>query len=131
MIDIDFFKNYNDNYGHLSGDACLKAVAETIAGVVRDPPDFAARYGGEEFVCILPNTGVDGLTAVAQRIQDSIHRRQLPHAFSSVANHVTISMGGAYVVPQGGTDSELLIQVADTRLYKAKHNGRNRWLIDD
>ncbi len=126
ILDIDFFKSYNDHYGHPAGDTCLRVVAETVSSVVRDPPDFTARYGGEEFVCLLPNTELDGLKVVAMRILDSLHNRRLPHAFSNVSDHITVSIGGAHIMPQSDTVPDSLIHIADKRLYKAKENGRNR-----
>ena len=129
MIDIDCFKNYNDNYGHLSGDACLTAVAETISGVVRDPPDFAARYGGEEFVCLLPGANLSAVENVSKRILDAVRDRHIPHGNSGIDSCVTVSIGGVSLIPDQNLTSKALLEEADTRLYKAKNGGRNRHVL--
>ncbi|MFD2231630.1 diguanylate cyclase [Alkalimarinus sediminis] len=124
MIDIDSFKTYNDNYGHLAGDDCLRLVAKILMSNLLRPVDMVARYGGEEFVVLLPNTSLDGAKLVAERLRAAVESENLKHEFSPVAKHVTISAGCAEKV--AGQAPNLLIDVADKNLYKAKENGRNQ-----
>ncbi|MBI5826487.1 MAG: PleD family two-component system response regulator [Deltaproteobacteria bacterium] len=129
MIDIDFFKKYNDNYGHQGGDDCLKKVASTLSNTLHRPGDFIARYGGEEFVVLLPNTDAEGAAIIAEHMRSNIEAQDISHALSGVAKHVTISLGVASVAPDDGTAPEDLIARADEALYKAKAAGRNRYVI--
>lgn len=130
MIDIDHFKLYNDNYGHLEGDQCLKQVARTMSEVIQRPGDCLARYGGEEFAAILPETDSDGASHVAMEITASIAALARPHAFSPVSAHVTVSIGIASIVPRKELKKpEKLIGMADQALYLAKNQGRNRWCV--
>ena len=129
MIDIDYFKQYNDHKGHVAGDHCLKDVADAIAGVVRHPPDMVARYGGEEFVCLLPGADKAAASEVATRVIDELRGRQLPHGFSVVDKDVTVSIGGASIIPDNTTAPEYLVKTADKNLYEAKNNGRNQVVI--
>lgn len=124
LIDIDYFKNYNDNYGHPSGDECLRKVAKKINSLVNRPGDLMARYGGEEFAIILSDTRNAEMIAGSSR--ESIEHLQIPHNFSEVSNYVTISVGICTVIPEVGSDSSLIISTADKALYKAKQNGRNK-----
>ncbi len=126
MIDIDCFKAYNDTYGHLKGDACLKAVAEAICMALKRPGDFVARYGGEEFVVILPGTDAYGARAIAGEIREHVRGLNMEHASSSVAGVVTVSIGIASVVPRADIDSRALLSASDEALYLAKTNGRDR-----
>jgi diguanylate cyclase (GGDEF)-like protein/PAS domain S-box-containing protein len=126
FMDIDFFKGFNDHYGHSAGDDCLRQLAQCLAGMIRRSIDLAARYGGEEFACILPDTDFNGAMWVANRIQQKINSMNIPYVFSSVANHVTISIGVTTQIPQPGQPLSDLIQNADKLLYMAKHNGRNQ-----
>ena len=130
MIDIDHFKDYNDQYGHQQGDTCLQAVARAVAGCLRRDADLVARYGGEELVVVLPDTGMAGATALAQRMVQAVQALALPHADSPVGPCVTISAGVCSQVPHAGADgasgSAALIAHADAALYQAKHQGRNR-----
>jgi diguanylate cyclase (GGDEF)-like protein len=130
MIDIDFFKRYNDNYGHAGGDSCLKAVVEAITRVIRHPPDLVARYGGEEFVCLLPGADVSVTATVGQRVLKEVQDYCLPHAFSEVADHVTVSIGGTSMAPEGDLPPGALVETADRLLYRAKAGGRNRMVIE-
>ena len=125
MIDVDYFKLYNDSMGHLAGDDCLRFIAARLAGAVRRPPDLAARYGGEEFVIMLPGTEADGARAVAARVLADIATGALPHPRSPFGV-VSASIGVASTVPQTGSDPALLVGQADTALYAAKQSGRNR-----
>jgi len=126
MVDVDFFKRYNDSYGHQAGDDCLKQVARVLATHMRRPGDFAARYGGEEFVLVMPNTGLDGAAAVLEEILQAIRDLRIPHAFSDAAECVTLSAGVAVTSPQSQDAAESLVYQADLALYRAKQNGRNR-----
>lgn len=125
MIDADHFKNYNDALGHLAGDNCLRQIATTLANCVTRPGDLAARYGGEEFAIILPDTTGEGGIAMAERILRAIKEMGLSHPNSNSA-FVTVSIGVA-TMPDSGQTAEQLIQRADSALYLAKKNGRNRW----
>ncbi|CAK0742285.1 two-component system, chemotaxis family, response regulator WspR [Azospirillaceae bacterium] len=129
MIDIDHFKLYNDNYGHLAGDQCLTSIAKIMAATVRHPPDILARYGGEEFVCLLPCADTSSLVSAGERVLEVVRVCRLPHAFSSVADHVTVSIGGASLTPEPSLISGVLLEAADRRLYQAKSEGRNRLAI--
>ena len=126
MIDIDYFKRFNDHYGHTEGDACLKKVAGTIAWSLNRSEDFVARYGGEEFACIIPEATCQGSMAVTGKIIEHVRRLRIPHEFSDVADHVTISIGVATCVPLVNDNSQALIAAADRALYQAKQEGRNR-----
>jgi diguanylate cyclase (GGDEF)-like protein len=127
MGDVDFFKAYNDGYGHGQGDECLRKVANIFSLALRRPADLAARYGGEEFVCILPETDAEGARIVAEQIMAGMARLGLPHAFSSAAEHVTVSVGVATALrPSPGQTARHLMEEVDQRLYQAKHLGRNR-----
>jgi diguanylate cyclase (GGDEF)-like protein len=125
MIDIDFFKRYNDTYGHVAGDACLRLVSAAIAGATRRPADLAARYGGEEFSILLPDTGLDGGLAVARRICAAVVALQEPHRASEFGI-VTISAGVWACMPHSGTTASALFAQADAALYGAKTSGRNQ-----
>ncbi|MCX5875244.1 MAG: diguanylate cyclase [Deltaproteobacteria bacterium] len=129
MLDVDHFKKYNDHYGHLEGDACLRQIAHTLQTVVERAPDILARYGGEEFVLILPDTDSQGAAALARRIGESVRRLALPHAKSDTAEFVTISLGIASAADHVLTDGAQLVALADRALYHAKMNGRNRFEI--
>ena len=126
MMDIDFFKLYNDTYGHQAGDDCLKKVARTIEKSLRRPGDLVARYGGEEFVAILSDTSQKGAFSLAEKVRASVEALKIPHQASPVNKFVTISLGVASRVPERGDASSILISEADQSLYKAKQEGRNR-----
>jgi len=129
MADIDFFKNYNDRYGHQAGDACLHAVAEAIRSRACRPGDFIARYGGEEFVVILPGTPAAGALYIAEEIRRAVRALEIPHADSRVDAFVTLSLGVAQTVPAAGRTPEALLREADRALYAAKNQGRNRVVL--
>lgn len=126
MLDVDHFKKYNDHYGHLAGDACLRQIAHALKAVVERASDILARYGGEEFVVILPDTESQGAAAVARRLGESVLRLALPHAKSDTSCFVTISLGIASAADYVLTDGAQLVALADQALYHAKMNGRNR-----
>ena len=126
MIDVDFFKNYNDHFGHQAGDACLQAVAQAAASKMVRSVDLLARYGGEEFVVLLPNTGILGAQVVAQSICAAVSALSIPHAASSVAQYVTVSVGVASMLPNRNSNATQAVLAADQALYAAKQQGRNR-----
>lgn len=127
MIDIDHFKLYNDHYGHQAGDLCLQQVSAAMARCASRPQDMLARYGGEEFILLLPQEAAEGADVVARRILDEVGRLGVPHAASTTAPHVTVSLGVCTVMPPlDGTDANALIRQADKQLYLAKQGGRNR-----
>ncbi|MDP2227532.1 MAG: diguanylate cyclase [Moraxellaceae bacterium] len=125
IIDVDHFKSYNDHYGHPEGDECLTRVATALASVMRRPGDLLARYGGEEFVVLLPETGMEGAQDVANRLLAAIDALDIPHQNSSVARHVTISIGLSVMQPLPGINRQILLNDADTALYRAKRMGRH------
>lgn len=125
--DIDFFKQYNDTYGHQAGDECLRQIANALRFCAKRSTDLVARYGGEEFAVILPNTTAFGASHVAQRIQIVVNALEIAHANSAVSQHVTLSLGLACMTPAPHTSPPLLIAAADTALYQAKAAGRNTY----
>lgn len=125
MLDIDFFKSFNDTYGHVKGDECLQIVAQTVAQCLKRPTDLAARYGGEEFVCLLPDTDVLGALSLAESIRRAVLQCGIPHAGSPVASVVTVSIGVVSCLCGESTTPEQVVQRADEQLYLAKHEGRN------
>jgi diguanylate cyclase (GGDEF)-like protein len=127
MIDIDYFKQYNDTYGHLKGDDCLKIVAAALTAATKRPTDSAARYGGEEFVIVLPNTDVRGIQHVGEHLIKVIRELNVVH-LGSPFKKLTVSIGGV-IVEQGSLDTEKAIEQADKNLYAAKQSGRNRFLM--
>ena len=126
MMDVDFFKRYNDCYGHTPGDDCLKKVAASIHASLLRPADLAARYGGEEFACILPDTDGGGAKRLAQNILENIRMLKIRHEDSEVSEFVTVSIGMASMIPDKGTEPVELTRQADNALYNAKASGRNR-----
>ncbi|MFJ2988725.1 diguanylate cyclase domain-containing protein [Collimonas sp. NPDC087041] len=126
MIDIDDFKLYNDTYGHLAGDTALKQVAECIGTFARRPTDLAARIGGEEFVLVLPAMSPEHMVAQAEKLQTAVHALNITHTGSKNDGRVTVSIGGATVVPARGSLQTKLVEAADQALYRAKRSGKNR-----
>jgi len=127
MIDIDYFKKYNDTYGHGEGDTCLKEVAEAISNTLLRPDDFAARYGGEEFTVILPYTDENGARHVAEKILQNVRELNIPHEKNEAADHVTISIGLTTCNAENMQDGDAYIKQADIALYQSKQNGRNQY----
>ncbi|KAF3884996.1 MULTISPECIES: diguanylate cyclase [Nostocales] len=129
MCDIDYFKFYNDCYGHVAGDNCLKEVAHAIVRACKRPADLVARYGGEEFAVLLPETDIEGAICIAQQIRQQVAKLAIPHAGSRASTHVTLSMGIASLIPTPESLQEKLIVTADRALYKAKAQGRDTYHI--
>ncbi len=125
IIDIDKFKEFNDNYGHLNGDKVIKFVARTLEYTIKRSTDLIARFGGDEFVAILPNTDKQGATVIARRMTKEIKKLNLEHKYSSVSNRVTITMGIASCIPSHNNSLQKLLDYADKALYEAKNLGRN------
>jgi diguanylate cyclase (GGDEF)-like protein len=130
MCDVDLFKLFNDTYGHQAGDVCLRTVAVTLADNLNRGGDLIARYGGEEFVCILPETDVEGVKATASRLAAAISELAVPHEKSTVAPHVTISLGGTSAIAHPDHSPTDLLRCADMLLFRAKQEGRNRALVE-
>jgi diguanylate cyclase (GGDEF)-like protein len=126
MIDIDYFKQFNDTYGHPAGDACLRASAGILNGEISRSHDLIARYGGEEFVCLLPDINLAGAQIKAEQLRQVVHSLSIPHAASSTAPVVTVSVGLALFIPSSELTPEQLVAAADAELYTAKRAGRNR-----
>ncbi len=125
MLDIDFFKPYNDHYGHLKGDDTLKLVAQTLASAATRSRDFVGRYGGEEFVLVLSETDEKAALKIAERCRNLLAQLQIPHQGSPIG-HLTASLGVGTCIP--GVDSSMaeFVDAVDKQLYRAKHLGRNR-----
>ena len=127
MLDLDFFKQYNDHYGHIQGDDCLKSLAQALTLAATRPRDIVARFGGEEFVLLLPETDENAALKVAESCQRMIKKLQIPHKASAVGGFVTVSMGvGTTKQPSAEMEPKHFIEAVDRLLYKAKLNGRNR-----
>lgn len=126
LADIDCFKQYNDTYGHLIGDSCLKHVAQALQDTLHRDSDLVARYGGEEFAVILPETDLPGAIAIATKMQTHVQQLEIPHACSPVSHYVTLSMGVASLIPSLDQSPLILVAAADRLLYVAKQSGRNQ-----
>lgn len=126
MLDVDFFKRYNDHYGHQAGDDCLRQIALTLKESLRRPADLVARYGGEEFACILPETSFEDALALARDLEQRVRAKNIPHERSDIAQVVTVSLGVSGRDAAGAGDAGVLLAEADVQLYKAKHAGRGR-----
>lgn len=130
MIDVDYFKPFNDHYGHAHGDHALRSVASVLTWQLHRPADMAARYGGEEFILLFPDTDAEGAMVLAEKARSAMEALAIPHAQSAAAPHVTISIGGATMVGSEGSP-RTLVEAADCTLYQAKAQGRNRVLWRD
>jgi len=126
MIDVDYFKRYNDRYGHLQGDTCLQTLAKVLDDVINRPYDLLARYGGEEFACVLPNTHLKGAVQIAERMRANVEALKMEHLGSETAQIITISMGVAAMSPVNDIAPKALVAEADKQLYQAKQAGRAR-----
>jgi len=131
LVDIDYFKRYNDTYGHDVGDNCLRTVAATLSQCVSREEDFVARYGGEEFAVVLPNTDKNGAQMIAEKLLEKIRECNIPHKASDVADYVTISIGGTTSIVKYSQYALDYIKAADKALYKSKKNGRNRYTFEN
>ena len=129
FCDVDYFKKYNDFYGHQAGDDCLKQIAQTIHSSLYRPGDFAARYGGEEFAIILPNTDADGAVKVARNLQQKVKKLELVHQASEVSPYVSLSIGISSMIPSPELPPSFLVSRVDKALYQAKKVGRNRYFV--
>ena len=129
LIDIDFFKKYNDSLGHLEGDKALIAVAQCLKNSLKRETDFAARFGGEEFVCLFPFINKDEAFDFAKTLVQNIENMKIPHPMSDISKYVTISAGMAYAIPDNSNSLEHLLDEADKALYSAKEAGRNRAVL--
>ncbi|AUB40113.1 Two-component response regulator, PleD family [Nostoc flagelliforme CCNUN1] len=127
LLDVDFFKSYNDTYGHQAGDRALIEISKAIKNIVQRPADLVARYGGEEFAVILPDTDELGATKIAERICFAVRRLGITHSHSQVSSHITLSAGLSTVIPDPGSNFEEIITAADKALYQAKAAGRDRF----
>ena len=126
LLDIDYFKQYNDHYGHLQGDDCLKRVAQALSSAATRARDFFGRFGGEEFVFVLPETDAAAAAKIAERCRQLIFKLQIAHAKSGVSQNLTISLGVGTIVPAHNDELHTFIDEVDRRLYRAKQKGRNR-----
>lgn len=126
LFDLDRFKNYNDNYGHVKGDVVLKSVAEVAKNTLFRAEDYVGRYGGEEFIIVMPNTTLEGALNVANRLRENIQNRHLVYDFNGEFGLVTVSIGVVMTYPVSDVDTNTIIDMADQMMYLAKKNGRNR-----
>ncbi len=131
LLDVDDFKRFNDNYGHLGGDACLRRIAETLEACVHKPDDFIARYGGEEFAALLPGTTIEGGAKVAERMREAVRALQIVHEYSNYGPYVSISIGIGTIAPSASGSAKDVLERADRALYAAKSKGRNRVVAYD
>jgi diguanylate cyclase (GGDEF)-like protein len=127
MIDFDQFKEYNDGYGHQKGDECLKAVAQVLSKSVSRAEDFVVRYGGDEFVIVLPHTNAEGACLIAEKIIRNMHKADIPHEYSSIADHVTLSIGVTSGIVEPSLTIDDFVKVADEMLFSSKEAGRNKY----
>lgn len=125
MLDVDYFKRYNDKYGHPSGDKVLVSIVKALKSQLNRPTDVVARYGGEEFAVILPDSKAEGSKTIAERLRAAVSNLNIPHGESEVAGHITISIGIATYQPDTDCNMGCFLEMADTALYSAKHDGRN------
>jgi diguanylate cyclase (GGDEF)-like protein/PAS domain S-box-containing protein len=125
LLDIDYFKQYNDHYGHIQGDECLKRVAQSLSAAAARSRDFFARFGGEEFVLVLPETDAESAKKVAERCRNLIFKEQIPHEKSQVSQILTVSLGVGTIIPSQKDEPMAFIEAVDRLLYQAKQSGRN------
>jgi diguanylate cyclase (GGDEF)-like protein/PAS domain S-box-containing protein len=125
LLDIDYFKQYNDHYGHVQGDQCLKRMGQVLSSAATRSRDFVARFGGEEFVLILPETDEDSAAKIAERCRNLLFKEQIPHEKSLVSQILSVSFGVGTIIPAHSDEPIAFIEEVDKRLYRAKQNGRN------
>lgn len=130
ILDIDYFKDYNDYYGHQEGDHCLQQIAAMFQKILERATDLVARYGGEEFCFVMPETSLEGCIYLAKKIQQGINELAIPHAKSKILSIVSVSMGLATIIPSINNSYNDLLMLADQRLYSAKQHGRNRFCYE-
>lgn len=131
VLDLDNFKQYNDNYGHINGDVVLREVSSLMKESMHRPEDFIGRLGGEEFIAVLPNTDLEGAKFVAKRILNKLTHAKIEHAYNEVDNIITVSMGLTTVIPDKTTTQEAIIETADRAMYQAKDSGKNCYYTKD
>ena len=131
MLDVDFFKQYNDTYGHIEGDKALKSVANVLKSILKRPSDFVFRLGGEEFGVLITDTNTEDSAALAQKICTEVEANQIPHAKSRSSSYLTISIGIVSCIADEALNEEEIIKQADKKLYEAKENGRNRYVMSE
>jgi diguanylate cyclase (GGDEF)-like protein len=131
IIDIDHFKEYNDNYGHVKGDVCLTQVAQVLKNTLKRKVDFVARYGGDEFVVVLSDTDIKGAKQIAESIAQNVKSEGIEHLYSPIADIVSLTIGGVTLIPDKDAVMETIISQADTALYKAKDLGRNQVRVEN
>jgi diguanylate cyclase (GGDEF)-like protein len=131
MIDVDHFKKYNDLYGHLAGDDCLRQIGLILMDIVSRTSDTVARFGGEEFIVVLPKTDSQGANALAERIRKSVEALAIQHRHSEIIEHVTISLGVVTVKTEEMSNPEEVLLLVDKAMYQAKQNGRNKVVFLD
>lgn len=131
MLDIDYFKQYNDTYGHLQGDECLKKIAGLLGETKRRPRDLIARFGGEEFAIILPDTGKNAAHQLAERYRSLIIDQLIPHDCSEISPFLTVSIGVGSVIPTREGQANVFLNKVDKLLYAAKSKGRNLVVIEE
>ncbi|WP_371418269.1 diguanylate cyclase domain-containing protein [Anabaena sp. UHCC 0253] len=129
LCDVDFFKLYNDTYGHQAGDSCLQKVAQAMTKAIKKPSYLVARYGGEEFAVILPNTNMEEAILVAEEIRSQVQKLAISHTTSQISHQITVSLGVAIMIPAADIPAAFLIKTADDALYQAKRAGRDRFCI--
>ena len=129
LADVDFFKRFNDHYGHLQGDDCLKKIARALQSVCKRPTDLVARYGGEEFAVILPQTAVENAEVMAEKLRAAVEMLNIPHEYSDAASVCTLSLGVYSFVADENSRVEGMLEKADAALYRAKKQGRNRFEV--
>ncbi len=131
LVDVDYFKNFNDSYGHVKGDLSLKRIALALNALVKRPLDLVARYGGEEFVVVCYNARKEFALSLSERMRKSIEELAIPHCSSGITDHITLSVGAAVIIPGNKFSAEYLLEVADKALYEAKRSGRNKATIKE
>ncbi|WP_010318436.1 diguanylate cyclase domain-containing protein [Vibrio ordalii] len=131
LLDVDYFKLFNDNYGHIEGDCCLTTIAQTVNQLFVRTGEYVGRYGGEEFLVLLGNTNYEQALVAAERIQQAMKKAQYPHQYSEIAEYVTLSQGVISLIPSGTESITNIYSLADEALYQAKHQGRNCFISYD